>query len=184
MPCNLSVAAFKPVRDALWSVPEGALTGKAMHNPLGELFLSPENLHFIFCSYVDQYEAESGWQIDADSHRLDAFTTIMYDQYVAGACRFMPHSRTMSKLEQAQLVQRWNEHTIQAIVGDALKAARRKAAYLRRVRDPLYGMREPKPIQVAKPHAERMEQVFRDNYAELGATRLPPPAYRTAVPDD
>lgn len=183
MPCDLPVAAFKPVRDALWSVPEGALTGKAMHNPLGELFLSAENLRFIFCSYVERYETETGWQIDAASHRLDAFTTLMYDLYVAGACKFMPTRKDLSRLEQAQLVQQWNEQTIDAIVGDALKAARQKTNYLKRARDPFYGMREMKPIQVAKPNAERMEQVFRDNYAQLGASKMPS-GYRTAVPDD
>lgn len=182
MPCTLTPDAFECVRETVWSVPEGILTGRAAYNPLGELFMTPQNLHYIFCEYVDRFERETGWVIDADTHRLDAFAALIFDAYMAGRCKYLP-KKGMSRFEQAALVQQWNEDTIGAIVFDALKEARKKANYLRRARDPHYGKRgDVAPLHIAKPSVAKMEDAWRFNYAQMGCGR--PRKNTMAVPDD
>lgn len=180
MPCTLPLEAFECVRTFIWSRPEGVLTGRASDNPLGALYMTPQNLRYIFCEYVKRFEHETGWVIDADSHRLDAFSALMYDAYVTGMCRYMP-TRDATRVERAKLVQQWNEDTIKSIVFEALKEARKKVNYLRRARDPLYGRRTWNPVHVAKPSVSRIENSYRFAYTQLGANKYP---YTMSVPDD
>lgn len=172
----LTTDSFECVRRGVRSL----LAGRAVDNDLGPLFLSAGNLQYIFEEYTRRYEHETGWQIDDQTHRLDAFTQLMYDAYLTGMCKYQPPLNA-SRIERAQLVQRWNEDTINAIVFEAIKETRKKVNYLRRARDPLYGRRTWNPIQLAKPSVAKIEDSYRFAYREQSRTKYP---YSFSVPDD
>ena len=172
----LTVDSFDFVRRGVQSL----LAGHALHNNLEGLYLSPGNLQYIFNEYVRRYENETGWQIDDQTHRLDAFTQLIHDAYVTGMCKYRA-PKDSSRIAQAEIVQQWNEDTINAIVFEAVKETRKKVNYLRRARDPLYGRRTWNPIHLAKPSVEKMEDGFRFAYREQSKAKYP---YSFSVPDD
>lgn len=176
MPCRLSVEEFDQVRRGVFNL----LAGRAYDNPLGDLFLTPQNLQYIFCEYVRRYENETGWQIDADSHRLDSFTALMYDAYMLGMCKYLP-SADWTRLDNARAVQQWNEDSINSILFEALKETRKKVNYLRRARDPLYGRRTWNSVQMTKPHVAKRENAYRYAYEHIARSKRP---YTMMVPDD
>ena len=172
----LTVDSFDFVRRGVQSL----LAGHALHNNLEGLYLSPGNLQYIFNEYVRRYENETGWQIDDQTHRLDAFTQLIHDAYVTGMCKYRA-PKDSSRIAQAEIVQQGNEDTINAIVFEAVKETRKKVNYLRRARDPLYGRRTWNPIHLAKPSVEKMEDGFRFAYREQSKAKYP---YSFSVPDD
>lgn len=177
-PVTMPISKFECVRDTVRSL----LVGRAVDNQLGPLFLSTPNLHFIFYEYIRRYENETGWIIDPQTHRLDSFSSLIYDAYLMGMCKYQPFLGA-TRAEKAELVNRWNEDTIGCIVFEALKESRKKVNWLRRARDPLYGRRSFNPIQLTKPSVEKIEDSWRYAYRNI-SKRTVPLTYAFAVPDD
>lgn len=172
-----TVADFEPVRRSVLC----QLVGRGFDNWIGSLYLNVSNLHYIFHQYIRRYENETGWQVDPQTHRLDSFSALMFDAYLMGMCKYQA-PLDAPRMHVAQLVNQWNEDTINGIVFEALKETRKKVNYLRRARDPLYGRRSWNPIQVTKPRVEKVENSYRYAYRNMPKqTSLP---YAFAVPDE
>lgn len=166
---RLTVESFECVRRGVQSM----LAGNAFENPLEALFLNPNNLQYIFYEYVRRYQNETGWQIDDETHRLDAFTQLIHDAYITGMCKYNV-KKTATRIERAEKVQQWNEDTINAILFEAIKETRKKVNYLRRVRDPLYGQQSWDPITLAKCNVDKIENRYRSTYRSMSrAKKLP-----------
>ena len=178
MPCNLGVLDFQCVRTSIFK----QIQGLASYPPsTGLLFLTPQNLHYIFCEYVRRYESETGWIIDPDTYDFATFSRLMFELYWDGMCKYCSWDprNPPTRLEDAENVAQWTEESINALVFQAIKDTRKKTNWLTRLRDPKYGRAMWDPITVAKPKVARLENNYRYNYTQIGATN-----YRYPVIDD
>ena len=188
---TLSVQDFEQVRSGVYCL----LTGNAQEMALTGLFLNAQNLYYIFNEYQRRYAAETGWQVDNSTHRLDAFTRLVYDAYESRVCEYAALARQASiecspnaaggrhkvisadnangalRQRYAQLVQQWNEATINSMLAEALKETKRKASWLRRVRDPLYGRRPLSAVHLPKPNVGKRENAYLFNREQMGSSR-------------
>lgn len=178
MPCTLDVLDFQCVRSSVLKQIQGLASDPGS---TGYLYLTPQNLHYMFCEYVRRFEQETGWVLDADTYALDVFSRLIYELYYDGMCKYGSWDPRYppTRLEDAQRVAEWTEESIRAIVFQALKEARKKTNYLTRYRDPTYGRKMWDPITVTKPGATRRENGYRYNFTQIGATN-----YRYPVIDD
>lgn len=179
MPLKYSVQDFESVRRSVYSL----CIGRGYDSLLQGLFLTPENLYYIFSEYVRLFEEETGWEIDCETQQLNAFAAIIFDAYVTGMCKYSMPNKDASKLEKAQLVQAWNQETINSMVFDAVKEARKKTNWLRRARDPLYGRRTLNPVQVANTRVAKVENGWRCKITEMFPSKKPT-GYQMSVTDD
>ncbi len=171
-PCD-----FEPVRTSVLK----QLAQNAWESELGYLFLTPFNLHYIFCEYVARVQAETGFVLDPLTFAPDIYSRLIYEMYIDGVCRYENFNGDKSRLEQALLVERWNQDTIGALVFEALKLQRKKVNWLRRVRDPFYGMKEFCSIQLAKPFVSRYENSMRWAYSQIGVNKQSHPVLDDGV---
>lgn len=169
MPCNLAVLDFLCVRSSVLKQLRGWASDPG--NSTSWLFLTPQNLHYIFCEYVRRFEEETGWEIDSDTYSLDTFSRLIFELYWDGMCKYTSWDPAYppTRLEDAQRVAVWTEESINAIVFQALKEARKKTNYLSRYRDPTYGRKNWTPVEVVKPVVSRRENQFRYNFKEMGS---------------
>lgn len=178
MPCTLVPNDFTCVRSSVYR----QLQGLAANQPIGDLFLTVDNLHYIFCEYVRRVETETGFALDCDTYSLDAYSRLIFELYWDGMCKYMASNYPPpgpTRLQVAQMVNEWTQASINALVFAALKEYRKKANYLSRLRDPLYGKSIWNPLHIAKPSASRLENSYRFNFTQIGATN-----YRYPVIDD
>ena len=168
MPCQLQVLDFLCVRSSVLKQLQGWASDPGS---TGYLFLTPQNLHYIFCEYVRRYEEETGWVIDPDTYSLDTFSRLIFELYWDGMCVYGNWDPLVppTRLEDAQRVATWTEQSINAIVFQALKEARKKTNYLNRLRDPTYGRKSWDPVSVVKPVVSRRENQFRYNFTQIGS---------------
>lgn len=171
MPCCLEVLDFLCVRSSVLKQLQGWASDP---NSTGFLFLSPQNLQYIFCEYVRRYEAETGWIIDPATYDLATYSRLIFELYWDGMCRYASWDPLVppTRLQDAQLVAQWSDDAINAIVFQALKEARKKTNYLNRYRSALhggYGRKTWDPVSVSKPVVSRRENQFRYNYTQLGS---------------
>ena len=177
MPCNLAVLDFLCVRTSVLKQLQGWASDPGS---TGFIYLTPQNLHYIFCEYVRRFEEETGWVIDPDTYDLATFSRLIFELYWDGMCTYGVWDPAFppTRLEDAQRVAAWSEESINAIVFQALKEARKKTNYLNRYRSSLhggYGRKNWDPVSVTKPVVSRRENQFRYNYTQIGscANRYP-----------
>jgi hypothetical protein len=179
MPTNFQTRDFESVRKAVFCLCEG----RAIDSPLQGLFLLPENLEYIFREYVRLFEEETGWAIDPQTQELNAFAALIFDAYANGVCKFGMPNKNATRLEKALLINQWNQETINSMVFDAVKEARKKTNWLRRARDPMYGRRDINPIHAANAKVARIENGWRCNIKNMFPTQKLT-GYEMSAPDD
>lgn len=171
MPSPFVVDDFEAVRVSVLK----QLQGMAAMTPMVELFITPANLHYIFAQYVERVERETGFALDNDTHSLDTFSRLVFELVWDGMCHYDVKRHGETRLDMAARCAQWDEESIEALVFAALKEWRKKANYLRRRRDPMYGKRMWDPITVVHPRVSRTENSFRWNYSQIGANHYKHP---------
>lgn len=136
---------------------------------VGRVFLSLQNLEYIFYEFLKKFNKETGATVLPENQSLNVYAELIFEAYF-GLLDSFDNEPFADVQVVVQNVAAWNKLTLQSLLLRTIAPYQRQRNYLRRLRDPKYGMRRITPVRLTSKKTKRIEENLMQNYAGIGTT--------------
>ena len=136
----------------------------------GQVFLSLRNLEYLFYEFLKRFNAETGADVQPENQSLNLYAELIFEAYFGLLDSFDVYASPVANDVIVQNIAAWNKLTLQSLLLRTIGPYQRQRNYLRRVRDPKYGMRRITPVRLVSKKTKRIEENLMQNYAGIGTT--------------
>lgn len=136
---------------------------------IGRMYLSLDNIEYIFYEFLRRFEEETGAQVLPENQTMGDFAEMIVDTYF-GMTDSFDHLRAPTSEDIVDNVMAWNKLTVDYFLVRALQGYNRQGNYIKRYKNYKYGAKLWDPVKPITKKTKRIETNLLQNYAAIGTT--------------
>lgn len=136
---------------------------------IGRVYLSLENIQYLFYEFLAKYEEETGAVALPENQTLGDFAEIIVGTYF-GLTDSFDYIRAPTPQEIVDNVTAWNKLTVDYFLVSVTRVYNRQMNYIRRYKDYKYGVKLWDAVKPISKKTKRIETNLLQNYAAVGTT--------------
>lgn len=150
-------------------------TGGIEPRQIGRVYLSLENLEYVFYELLRLFTQETGEIVLPENQSLQDYAEMMFENYY-GMVDSFDNLHTPLADDIVRYVLAWNKNSVDYMLIRATRGFNRQENYVRRYRDYKYGALPIDPIRIVSKKCQRTEVNLLQNYSAIGS-KLGRPLY-------
>lgn len=136
---------------------------------IGRVYLSLENIEYIFYEFLRRFEEETGAVALPENQTLGDFAEVLVNTYF-GMTDSFDHLLAPTPQDIIDNVTAWNKLTIDYFLVSVTRVYNRQTNYIRRYKDYKYGVKLWDAVKPISKRTKRIETNLLQNYAAVGTT--------------